>query len=72
MNSLVLILALTMSTNLTFENEDRSALTVDQVTWARAQCHSLKLERVSVNYNENGIRSISCYSLSDPEVDINS
>ena len=72
MNTLVLILALTISTNLTFENDDRSALTADQVTWAKAECQARKLERVSVDYNENGIRSISCYSLFDPEVDITS
>ena len=72
MNILILIAALTMSTNLTFENEDRSALTVEQSTWAKVQCRTRELERVTVVYNENGIRSITCYSLTDPEVDINS
>lgn len=72
MNSLVLILALTMSTSLTFENADRSALTADQVTWARAHCQARQLERVEVNYVEVGVRSIRCYSLTDPEVDITS
>jgi len=72
MNSLILIVALTMSTSLTFENSGRGPLTEDQVTWVKAHCFNTGLERMEVNYNENGIRSIRCWSLIDSEVDITS
>lgn len=70
MNSLVLILALTMSTHMTFENTDRSALTPEQIFTARTICAEHELERIVVEENAAGVRSIRCYSLTDPEIDL--
>lgn len=70
MNSLILIMALTISTSLTFENADRSALTAEQVFTARTICQEHNLERLEVRENADGVRSIRCYSLTDPEVDL--
>ena len=70
MNSLVLILALTMSTQMTFENDDRSVMTPEQIFTARTICADRNLEMIVVRENADGVRSIRCYSLIDPEIDL--